>query len=186
MIKRTNPRSSVTPARVSERRGIQFLPVLTPQRQMLVHHLGKKMVVTPLDEVDELMDDQVLETPRGLLRKLEIQPDSAGIHAARAPLGLHLLDAPVGCANSKLGSPFGQERRNKLAQPLLDKIIDRSNKTPGELTSGAIIQASTTAIYVRTQLNEAKHIHALALVGLERATAGAFSIYPIPGSASKK
>ena len=36
---------------------------------MLVHHLGEEIVVAPFDEVDELVDDQVLEAPRGLLRQ---------------------------------------------------------------------------------------------------------------------
>ena len=38
------------------------------------------------------------------------------------------------------------------------------------------------AIQVRTQLNDEMHIHALALAGLERATAGGFRIYPVPAT----
>lgn len=52
---------------------------------------------------------------------------------------------------------------------------------PNEFTSQAIIQANVTSIMVRTNLNDAMHMHALALAGLERATAGGFRIYPIPG-----
>ncbi|MSQ94543.1 MAG: TolC family protein [Gemmataceae bacterium] len=51
-----------------------------------------------------------------------------------------------------------------------------------DLTGGAIIQANLTAVLVRTQLNEELHIHALALAGLERATAGAFKVYPVPAA----
>jgi hypothetical protein len=51
-----------------------------------------------------------------------------------------------------------------------------------DLTSTAIIQANLTAIMVRTQLNEEMHNHALSLAGLERATAGAFRVYPIPAA----
>jgi hypothetical protein len=36
------------------------------------------------------------------------------------------------------------------------------------------------AINVRTSLNDQMHLHALSLAGLERATAGAFRIYPVP------
>lgn len=49
-----------------------------------------------------------------------------------------------------------------------------------DLTGAAIIQANLTAVTYRTQLNDALHLHALALAGLERATAGAFRVYPIP------
>ena len=51
-----------------------------------------------------------------------------------------------------------------------------------DLTSTQIIQANMTAIMVRTSLNEEMHTHALALAGLERATAGAFRVYPIPAA----
>jgi hypothetical protein len=49
-----------------------------------------------------------------------------------------------------------------------------------DFTSGPIVQANLTAVSVRLQLNDEMHMHALALAGLERATAGAFRIYPIP------
>ena len=57
-----------------------------------------------------------------------------------------------------------------------------ANLFDSDLTGVAIIQANLTAIQVRTQLNDEMHIHALALAGLERSTAGAFRIYPIPAA----
>ncbi|MSU79783.1 MAG: TolC family protein [Gemmataceae bacterium] len=67
---------------------------------------------------------------------------------------------------------------------VVDKAISLPKRVqelnPREFTSTAIIQANTVAIMVRTQLNDALHTHALALAGLERATAGAFHIYPVP------
>lgn len=57
---------------------------------------------------------------------------------------------------------------------------------PKDFTSQAVIQANITAIRIRTQLNEELHTHALALAGLERATAGAFRIYPIPAVPTAK
>ncbi len=70
----------------------------------------------------------------------------------------------------------------------LARIADKSvglpkrvqDLNPREFTSSAIIQANTVAIMVRTQLNDALHTHALALAGLERASAGAFQTYPVP------
>ena len=32
------------------------MPTLTPQRQMLVHHLGEEIAVAPFDEVDDRAD----------------------------------------------------------------------------------------------------------------------------------
>jgi outer membrane protein TolC len=63
------------------------------------------------------------------------------------------------------------------AQTLADDTLERQ---PEQFTGRNVIDANTTVILVKTQLNEAKHLHALALAGLERATAGAFRIYPIP------
>jgi outer membrane protein TolC len=67
----------------------------------------------------------------------------------------------------------------KLARDLPGKV---QKLNPKDFTSAAVIQANTTAVLVRTQLNEAMHNHAIALAGLERASAGAFRIYPIPAA----
>lgn len=70
-----------------------------------------------------------------------------------------------------------------LARGLPDRV---QQLAPKEFTSGAVIQATTTAIMVQTQLNDEMHMHALALAGLERATAGAFRVYPTPGAVNAK
>jgi hypothetical protein len=106
---------------MSERRRIQLVPMLTPQRHVLVHHLGEEIVVAPFDEVDELVDDQVLEAPHGLLHEFQIQPDPTGIHAARAPLGLHLLDAPVGI-------PASQSRNTRVRRSIEYGAINTSSR----------------------------------------------------------
>jgi len=89
-------------------------------RPLLVAAVEDMPVVGAVDTalVDELVDDQVLEAARGLLRELEIQPDPAGVHAARAPFGLHLLDAPVGSMSSQNRLPLRQKRRHELAETL--------------------------------------------------------------------
>ena len=66
----------------------------------------------------------------------------------------------------------------ETAQELPEKVLKLVQEK--DLTSTQIIQANMTAIMVRTSLNEEMHTHALALAGLERATAGAFRVYPIP------
>ena len=65
------------------------------------------------------------------------------------------------------------------ALALPDKVLKADAK---DLTSGPIVQANLTAIQVQIQLNDELHMHALALAGLERATAGAFRIYPTPAA----
>ena len=65
----------------------------------------------------------------------------------------------------------------KLARELPDRVLKLN---PNEFKSTAVIQANMTSIMVRTQLNDALHNHALGLAGLERATAGAFRVYPAP------
>jgi outer membrane protein TolC len=64
-----------------------------------------------------------------------------------------------------------------IAKSLPKRVQDLA---PKEFTSSALIQANVTSVMVRTQLNDAEHTHALALAGLERATAGAFRVYPVP------
>ena len=76
------------------------------------------VVVTPFNEVGELVQDKVLEALGGLLRKLEVQPDSPRAHAASAPLGLHDPDADLRGPDSQNRLPFGQEGRQQLAQAL--------------------------------------------------------------------
>jgi outer membrane protein TolC len=66
------------------------------------------------------------------------------------------------------------------AQALPERVLKEMEGK--DLTGVAIIQSNLTAINVRLQLNEEMHMHALALAGLERATAGAFRVYPIPAA----
>jgi outer membrane protein TolC len=68
----------------------------------------------------------------------------------------------------------------ETAQKLPDQVLKLVQGK--DLTSTQIIQANLTAILVRTSLNDEMHTHALALAGLERATAGAFRVYPIPAA----
>ena len=66
-----------------------------------------------------------------------------------------------------------------LATTLPKKVQDLD---PTDFTASAVINANITAVMVRSQLNDARHMHALALAGLERATAGAFRVYPVPAA----
>jgi len=62
--------------------------------------------------------------------------------------------------------------------PIAVALPDKVQKLqPKDFTGPALVQANVTSVMVRTQLNDALHMHALALVGLERATAGAFTLH---------
>jgi hypothetical protein len=67
----------------------------------------------------------------------------------------------------------------ELARDLPKKVKDLD---PTDFTASAVINANITAVTVRGQLNDARYMHALALAGLERATAGAFRVYPVPAA----
>jgi hypothetical protein len=52
---------------MGERRRIQLLPAQPPLRQVVVHHGDEAFVVTSLDEMGELVDDDIFEALLGLL-----------------------------------------------------------------------------------------------------------------------
>jgi hypothetical protein len=70
----------------------------------------------------------------------------------------------------------------KLSKDLPGKVQELD---PTDFTATAVIQANVQAVTVRSQLNEARFNHVLALVGLERATAGAFHAFPVPAPPKK-
>ena len=46
--------------------------------------------------MDQFMNGDVFEARRWLFDQFQIEPDTAGGGVAASPLGLHLLDAPIG------------------------------------------------------------------------------------------
>jgi len=75
-----------------------------------------------------------------------------------------------------------RERLTRLAGvlPKADKLKDRAYKRleSGTGTGGEYILAATTVDTIQGQYNEQLYLHALALAGLERITAGGYRIYP--------
>jgi hypothetical protein len=67
----------------------------TPLRQVLVHYRNEPIVMMPVDEVHEFVNHDIFEALHRLLGEFEIQPDATSFDATGAPLGFHLLDAPV-------------------------------------------------------------------------------------------
>ena len=80
---------------MGKRRSIQLLSMQTPLRQVLVHDRDEPIVMVPLDEVHEFVDNYIFEALRRLLSEFEVQPDATSFDSTGAPLGFHFLDAPA-------------------------------------------------------------------------------------------
>jgi hypothetical protein len=72
-----------------------------PLRQVLVHDRCKVIIMMALDEMHEFVNNDIFETLHRLLSEFEIQPDATSFDATGAPLGFHLLDAPVSDLNTE-------------------------------------------------------------------------------------
>lgn len=93
----------------------------------------------------------------------------------------HLVSLDVEAQYLKWRESLAAVQSLSSIQTVARELPDRVMKlAPKDYTSSNVIQANKTAIEVQAELNEALHNHALALAGLERATAGAFRIYPAP------
>jgi hypothetical protein len=59
---------------------------------MPVHQFDKLLIVAPLDQVNEFVDDNVFKTLTRLFCQLRIQPDAPGVGIAATPFGPHVLN----------------------------------------------------------------------------------------------
>jgi hypothetical protein len=106
----------VLPLLMGERSGIQLLAMQAPVRQIFVHQKNKSVAVTPLDQMDKLMHDQIFEASDRLFGQFEIEPNAPSVFIARTPLGFHFFDAPGGGAHAHDFLPLRQQRRDLPAQ----------------------------------------------------------------------
>ena len=81
---------------------------------MLVHYRDEPVVMMPLDKVHEFMNKNIFEPLHRLLSEFEIQPDATSFDATGAPLGFHLLDAPVSDLNTENWLPLLQWRKGSV------------------------------------------------------------------------
>ena len=79
---------------------------------MLVQQGDEPLIVMRLDEVNEFVNDEIFEALHRLFRQFEVQPDAASRYVARAPLSLHLFDAPSSDLNVQACLPFRDKRGN--------------------------------------------------------------------------
>ena len=63
---------SVRPIIVSKRLGIQNLPVLAPVGEMTIHQRDEPVIVMPLDQVRQFVDEDVFEAWGWFLCELKI------------------------------------------------------------------------------------------------------------------
>jgi hypothetical protein len=90
----------VAPTLLGKRRSIQLLSMQTPLRQVLVHDRDEAIVMMPLGEMHEFVNNDILETLYRLLSEFEVQLDATSFDATGAPLVFHFLDAPAGDLNT--------------------------------------------------------------------------------------
>ncbi len=108
---------SVSPSLMGKRRGVQLLPMQAPLRQAFVHDRHEPVVVVPLHQVHQFVDDQVFEALHRLLRQLQVQPDTAGVDVACTLLGFHLFNTPVGDLNPQNTIPATPARAARRPIP---------------------------------------------------------------------
>jgi hypothetical protein len=77
---------SAVPSLLAKRRSIQLSSTQTPLRQVLFHDRDEAIVMMPLDEMDEFVNNDILKALQRLLSEFEVQPDATSFDAAGAPL----------------------------------------------------------------------------------------------------
>ena len=97
-----------------------------PLRHVFVHDRDEAIVMMPLDEMSEFVDDEIFQALHLLLGELEVQPDATGLCIAGAPLGLHLLDAPRINLNAQGRLPYFQKGRNQFLELLAIPTLQHS------------------------------------------------------------
>ena len=95
-LSRADIPESLPPQLVPERRAIQFFANQPPVGQITVHQRLEPVVMVPLQQVREFVNDDVFQATRRLFDQFQIQLNAAGADIASAPAGLHPFDAPVG------------------------------------------------------------------------------------------
>ena len=66
------PHKSVTPIRMGQRSGIQFVPTGSPMRQEIIHQRDKVVVMMALQQMNQFVDDNIFEALHRLLGKFEV------------------------------------------------------------------------------------------------------------------
>jgi len=105
--------SSVSPLLMRERRAVQLITMNTPRREQRIHPLHESVVVMPLVQMHQLVDQHVLQAPHWLLDEFQVQPNAPRRDVAASPARLHPLDPHLGHRLSNPGLPFGEQRRKQ-------------------------------------------------------------------------
>src|SRR5438128_2333430 len=89
-----------------------------PLRQVFVHNRDESVIMMPLDEMHEFVDDDIFEALYWLFGEFKVQPDATGVSVACAPLGFHSFDAVRGYLKAQGRLPFVQKWRDQFPQLL--------------------------------------------------------------------
>jgi hypothetical protein len=105
-----------SPSLVGKWSSIQLIPSLPPVRHESVHQLDKSLVVPPLQEMGQFMDDDVLNATRVFRNELKVEPESTPLGITRPPLGFHLPNVPIRNLYANDTLPFRDERFKAIPQ----------------------------------------------------------------------
>lgn len=75
-----------------ERCGIQFVPVLPPMWEALVHDRDEVVIVLTHEEVREFVHDDVFKARWRLLGEVGVEPYAPGLGVGTAPFRFHFLN----------------------------------------------------------------------------------------------
>ena len=67
---------------MGKRRSVQLLLMQAPLRKVFVHDRDETIVVMPLGQVREFVNNDVLDALHRLLSEFEVQPDASGVGGA--------------------------------------------------------------------------------------------------------
>lgn len=59
---------------------------MSPLRHKFIHERLETVIVTPFEQVDHFVDENVFQALRRLLREFEVETDAAGFGVAGAPI----------------------------------------------------------------------------------------------------
>ena len=88
--------------------GVEVVADFSPVGKMPVHERDEAVVVVPLVEVDQLVNDYVFQAPDRLLDEFQVHQDPPRRDTARPPLGFHAADPACARGHFEDWLPFRQ------------------------------------------------------------------------------
>jgi hypothetical protein len=121
-----NIATSIAPRFLPNRQPIEHLAIELPPGHEAVHHGDEPGVVGRLEQVHQLVNDDLFEALRRLLRELRIKANRRRLTVAASPLGLHPLHEEPLQFDAHQRLPFQNQRWHGLLDLLPIPFLDES------------------------------------------------------------